>query len=648
MTVPTTSDTIDEPNGPVTLTLTAGTGYTLGSPSSATVTVSDDDDAPAALSVFIDDAEGQEGRDVAFTVRLSAPAPNYAFVYVKLRKTSPASARAGVDYEDWRRPRVVIIYKGKSERQVSVRTYQDAHDEGNETFELVVTEAMVNSTDGRNGSHRLPVVDGVAIGTITNDDPLPAAYLARFGRTVAEQALDGIAGRIAAHRAPGLEGTFAGQALAFGPPAPDDAADPLDPSPALTAEEALLGARFALAGQPDGAGGTLAVWGQASQGRFDGAERGDGTDITLDGTVTAAMLGADYARGDWLFGLALTQTSSEGSYASLGEDDPCPDGQGVLCDGAVRAGDGDIKASLTAAVPYAALDATPRLKLWGAAGVGAGEVTLKTMDAHYRADTSWTMAAAGLRGTLLAPPTEGSGPTLALTSDALWARTSSDRTRDLAASDADVTRLRLGVEGSYRLAFDGDSHLTPTLEAGARHDGGDAETGLGVELGGGIAWVHSRLGLSLDFSGRTLVAHEDDDLKDRGLAAAFTFDPDPATERGPSFSLRQAVGGQAQGGLEALFAPDPLEERTAGETTSRWAMEAAWGFPALGGRFTASPHAGLGLGLGAGARDYTLGWRLAPQAATAPDLSLGVRATRRESETAEPEHRVGVEATVRW
>ena len=271
------------------------------------------------------------------------------------------------------------------------------------------------------------------------------------------------------------------------------------------------------------------------------------------------------------------------------------------------------------------------------------------------AETTWTMAAAGLRGALLEAPTEGSGPALALTSDALWARASSDRTRDLAASDSDATRLRLGLEGSYRMALDGDgsspgagsgASLVPKVELGARHDGGDAETGFGVELSGGLAWNDPALGLSLDVSGRTLLTHDNDDLKDRGISAQLAFDPDPATQRGPSFALRQALGGQASGGLDALFATDPLKDRTGSEATSRWTMEAAYGFPAFGGRFTGSPH--VGLGLAADARDYRLGWRLTPEGASAPDLSLGVEATLRENDTQAPEGRVGVEIRARW
>ena len=100
-----------------------------------------------------------------------------------------------------------------------------------------------------------------------------------------------------------------------------------------------------------------------------------------------------------------------------------------------------------------------------------------------------------------------------------------------------------------------------------RHDGGDAETGFGVELGGGIVWTDPALGLSLDVSGRTLIAHGNDDLKDRGYAASLAFDPDPATQRGPSLSLRQEFGGQAQGGLDALFQPATLEDRTGSEAT---------------------------------------------------------------------------------
>ena len=702
-TVATVNDTADEPDGSVTATLAGDGGkgrpYTVAAApqDAASVKVTDDDAAATAPTFSVgDETVNEDVGMMYFTVRLDRAVQRTVKVTVTAREASPVSARHGEDWQWWWPDGIALTFwPGQTEKKMPVYVYNDNHDEDPETFEV----ALSNPTGGA------AIGDGVAVGTIVNDDPMPAAWLARFGRTAAEQALDGIAGRIAAPRTAGVQGAIAGQALNLDPgstgsksgtgggsdqsgaPSGNDLLAQSDvarafgaghfgtggtghdahgfgfgqdrfgggaQSRSMTAREALLGSSFTATGEKDGTGGSLAFWGRAAQSSFDGRE---GT-FSLDGETTAAMLGADYARGRWLVGMALMRSSGEGGYrdtdpgvnvcADFDMDgvDPPPD----LCNGALRNGDGEVEATLTAALPYAAIQASERLKLWGALGYGTGEVTLKP-DLGGRAltaDISWTMAAAGVRGDLLPPPKEGSGPALAVTSDALWARTSSDRTHELAASESDVTRLRLGLEGGYRIATEGGGHVTPKLEIGARHDGGDAETGFGVELGGGLAWVDPALGLSLDVSGRTLIAHGNDDLKDRGYAASLAFDPDPATKRGPSLTLAQDWGGQAKGGLDALFTPQTLDRRGGGgEATVRWQAEAAYGFPAFSGRFTGSPH--VGLGLATGARDYSVGWRLTPAAnANAPDISFGVKATRRENDWTEPEHSVGFEAVARW
>ncbi len=690
--VATVNDGADEPNGSVTATLAAGSGYAVAaSPDdAASVAVADDDVAAAGVpSLSVNDVEVKEGpyRRVEFTVTLSKALEKGAWFYYRVRESSPVSAKRGVDFSASTGKKFASIRAGRTEHRImAALVIDDSHDEDPETFEIVLSDA-----------HGAAIADGVGVATIVNDDPMPAAWLARFGRTVAEQALDGIANRIAAPREAGAQGTIAGQALNLGgggsPDGSGAANDPgslsgagnapmggvshgmslaqsdvarafgasagglgghgvdgglgLGESRTMTGLEALLGSSFTATGETDGTGGSLAFWGRAAQSSFDGRE---GT-FSLDGETTTAMLGADYARGKWLVGLALMQSSGEGGYADAGiGTQPCPDDMdGSLCNGAVRTGDGDVEASLTAAVPYAAIQASERLRLWGAAGYGTGEVTLKPeTDGSLKSDISWTMAAAGARSDLLQPPKEGSGPKLALTADGLWARTSSEKTHELAASDSDATRLRVGLEGGYAIATEGGGRIVPTVEIGARHDGGDAETGFGVELGGGIAWTDPAIGLSLDLSGRTLIAHGSDDLEDRGFAASLAFDPNPSSERGLSLTLRQDWGGSAEGGLDALFATDPLADRAGTvEATSRWQAEAAYGFPAFSGRFTGSPH--VGLGLATGARDYTLGWRLSPAAnANAPDVSFGVKATRRENDTAAPEHAVGFEINARW
>ena len=54
------------------------------------------------------------------------------------------------------------------------------------------------------------------MGTITKSDPMPQAWLSRFGRTVADQVLDSMDARIAAPRTPGSAVSFAGQQLSLG------------------------------------------------------------------------------------------------------------------------------------------------------------------------------------------------------------------------------------------------------------------------------------------------------------------------------------------------------------------------------------------------------------------------------------------------
>ena len=70
-------------------------------------------------------------------------------------------------------------------------------------------------------------------------------------------------------------------------------------------------------------------------------------------------------------------------------------------------------------------------------------------------------------------------------------------------------------------------------------------------------------GFSMDLSARKLIAHDDDDFEENGLAASFIFDPRPDSDRGLSVSLRQDSG-EATGGVDALFMPQALERQEGG------------------------------------------------------------------------------------
>ena len=78
----------------------------------------------------------------------------------------------------------------------------------------------------------------------------------------------------------------------------------------------------------------------------------------------------------------------------------------------------------------------------------------------------------------------------------------------------------------------------------------------------------------------------------------------------------------------------------------RLGSEAAWGFPAFGGRYTGTPY--LGLGLTEAGRDYRFGWRLGAVDIEALQLSLSLEGTRRESDGRPPEHGAMLLFSLRW
>ena len=662
LTLDTTDDATDEADGSVTLTLNTGAGYSPGNPATATVAVLDDDEPapepePVTLpTLSVGDEEAREGDAMEFEVTLSAPVSHEVRVrYVTWPGHDPITrAHYNLDFQPAEGE--LVFPPGATTRTFLVFTLDDSIDDPGDILEVELSNP-VGAT----------LADGHATGTITNSDPLPKAWLARMGRAVAQQTLDGITARFRAARTPGFEGALAGRAFTGNrePEDPDGAApdtvsdegwqadvgrrldagwdsglrhgpggaDAFNGHTTLTLGEVLLGSSFAYTGKTDSQGGSFASWGRGSRAHFAGRE----DSLHLDGALTTALFGVDYARGDWLVGLALTQSWGAGHYR-----DPNADA-------------GKLDTSLTAVLPYVAWRAGPRLELWGTAGHGGGSLTLAPdTDADTghpaKTDTDWTMAAGGLRSELLAP---GNGPSLALTADALWTRTAADRadgaeTRSgLAGAEADVTRLRLGLAGSWTVDLGQGARLTPTLEAGARHDGGAADTGFGLELGGGIAWHAPRWGLSLDIKGRTLIAHEQAGFTERGLSASLAFDPSPLSAFGPRLTLTQALGSPADGGLEALLNPDPLRQQDGYADNRRWRLALDYGLPLFKGRLVGSPQ--LAIGRSQGARDLSLGWQLTPAGRHAPDMSLQLQALRRSSEYASaPEHALTLDLRANW
>ena len=637
-----TNDSVDESNETFTFTLSnAGSGSVLSTTSaSVETTITDNDTRGVMLSA--ETLTVKEGESGIYTVVLDSEPTGDVTVTV-----NGATGDVSVDTSLETGTQTTLTFTSTTWNTAQTVTVSAAEDDDAVADdEVTLTHAVTGADYGS------VMADSVEVTITEKDAPGASAdqgrqmWLAHFSRTTTELALGGVTQRLVATRTPGPRVVLAGQALDGGRWSEAGTGGPFSDSFAafgrageeagvpdertMTVGEALAASSFTMTGEADETGAGVALWGQVMQSHFESRE--GATDV--DGKATTGLLGVDYGDESRLGGVALAWSDSEGGYR-----------------GSDAGSSGDVEASLSAVIPYGSLQVAERLDVWGALGFGSGTMTVTPEGGSaIEADIDWRMMSAGVRSELMGL---GSGPAVALVSDALWSRTGSSRVEasesrsGLAASESDATRLRLGVEGRWDVPLEEGGSLVPRVEAGGRHDGGDVGSGLGVELGGGVTWTVPRLGLSLDVAGRTLFVHESEGRREHDISVTVDYDARPGSARGLSLSVRQETGGQSEGGLDALFASGPLDERTAGEAEGGWSAEAAYGVPVFGGRFTASPT--VGVGFVGESRDYSLGWRLAPASESdVAELSLGVEATRRESGEAVPEQSVGLELGVRW
>ena len=566
--------------------------------------------------------------------------------------TSDGPATAGSDYTAT--SGTLSFAAGETAKTISVPVLADAQDDGGETLTLTLSTPS--------GAR---ITDGTATGTITNDGHIPQAWIGRFGRTVAHQVLDAVEGRMQTPSTPGREVVIAGahfHGLAKEVTGLEVAT--------LRDRNLLTSSSFALTSEA-AAELRWSLWGRGALTSFDGRQDA----LTLDGNVTSALLGADWTwdyattpeagtsdgeaweDGRWRAGLLLSHSRGDGSYSAADQG-----GEGGSPPGMA----GKVKAHLTGLFPWARRTLNHQLAAWGLAGYGQGELTVTAKGADSQADGAdlnadlnlW-MAAGGLRGTLIDGGSDGL--TVTGTTDAMAVDTSSGSVTGadgtLAATQATVTRLRLGLAAQRpfllgnREAGDGAT-LTPSLELGLRHDGGDAETGFGLDLGGGIVLSAPEQGLAAELRGRALLSHAAEGFRDQGFSGSLSWHQEPASDRGAVLSLTHTLGGASSGGAEALLSRVNLEGLAANNDdqdrlkNQRLDLQLSYGLPAFGDRLTLTPE--LGLGLYNSGRDYRIGWNL-----TQPDagesFAFSFDATRREDNNGTgPEHGIELRLDTRF
>ena len=167
-------------------------GTPLSNAASITVTGPNHD-----LTVADAEVEEGPGAALAFVVTLSGTAPYRVKVDYA---TSDGTATAGSDYTAT--SGTLIFERGETSKTISVPVLDDAHDDDSETLTLTLTNPK-----------RGMIVDGEAVGTIRNTDHMPKAWIARFGRTVADQVLDTVEERLRSARTAGMSVSLGGETI---------------------------------------------------------------------------------------------------------------------------------------------------------------------------------------------------------------------------------------------------------------------------------------------------------------------------------------------------------------------------------------------------------------------------------------------------
>ncbi len=543
----------------------------------ATGTILDNEGQPL---LRVDDVTVSEEDGVAsFRVWLSEPSSRMVMVGYR---TVDGSAEAGADYEG--QQGTVTFEPGQIEETIAVKLIRDGRDWATETFTLALESATHAQIEDPAATATI-VEEGSVLGDVM------AQWLARFSRTSAGHVASALEDRVqwltsAPHCTPRMgSGT---KHFRYMNPSWDPSVGELFSGCSM----ALKSAR----GQ-----GEMSLWGRGAYTRFNGR---DGQ-LSIKGNVSTAALGVDYLspRG-WLTGVLLAHSRGDGTFAAVDLE-------------------GEARSTLTGIYPYVRYGNTRR-SVWGMAGYGTGTALLESEDSLESALDA-VMGLAGMRVGLL----KMGQAHVSYEADALVVRTTADNL------DVLVHRVRAGLEGVLRLS----QGWSPYVEASVRQDGGDAETGIGVEVAGGVRYAGNAL--KAEVTSRGLLAHASTGFTEWGVAGALHYGN--AAGLGPAASIRPSWGTAHSGGMQALWRPASIEDAVHGISGARrLELALGYGMPSIVGTGVARPVAAMTLQ--EQGREYRLGYEVAMRRY----LNLSMEAVARTVAVNKRDYGVSVRGTMRW
>ena len=555
-------------------------------------------------------ADAQEGDTAEFVVTLHPPSTQVVAVS---NSTQAVTATAKLDYEPV--SGTLRFGPGGTSGTIRVPIRKDTLEERTEKFAVRLSR-----------SSGATIRDGKAIGWIPGDMERRIEFVNRkvlpdIGRALAFSAVRCRIGRAFSNRVRRAEALVGGLSLLPLPGPPRrPAATGFEPR---TLERMPRIWSFLVPSEADpGGGGRFMAWGCGDYLSLDGGSGGGA--VAWDGGVVSMELGADITLGPSLLaGMSVTRSKGSFDYRSKGK-------------GERSRGEHDLR--LTGVHPYFGWSISPNLDVWGTVGRASGDLRVSDDIARRSVARSVTVDS-GTVGVIGRLPPRGTTK-FNLKGEAGLARLS------LAGTEAAIgevklglSRLRLSTEASRERELSSGASLVPWGEVGVRYDGGDGETGVGLEIGNGLRYRNPHTGWTAQSHSRWLATHENDSLREWSYGARLHYEPD-ASGRGPSVRVTRSWGETASG-VQRIWERDATDAAPSGDAPAgRLDVRVAYGFPAFSGQRRLTPYGAVGLEDGAG-RDYRLGGRLSLGAKGALSLEA-------EHRDAAPSHAVMLRFVARF
>ena len=329
-----------------------------------------------------------------------------------------------------------------------------------------------------------------------------------------------------------------------------------------------FGGQDQAAGPSSARGRRWTVWGQGDLQTFRGAET---EHEDYDGDLRTGYLGLDARLGEkWLVGAAVARSGGGGDWR-------------------VGASSGRLTTALTVVHPYLRWGDRDT-SVWALAGIGLGSAKNIRMLTGKR-ETSPLRLGVGLLEGRRRLATTGAGLTVDLRGEASWARLRTGGGEETVDGlEAGVWRVRTGVEVTLALGDPSGLQLAPFGAVSTRHDGGDGQTGVGLEVAGGVRLTGGRV--RVEAQGRMLALHTATDYQERGVSVTASVGAGQY-EPGLTASIRPRWGAQGYG-AEALW-QDQFQSYTYGAERDDAAVDGrvGYGLQLPGGRLL-TPFGGYG------------------------------------------------------